>query len=134
MLDQGQLSAGHARALIGASDPVALAEIVVKRGLNVRQTEQLAKLEGGGAAAPRAKDADTLALERDLSNLLGLAVEIKLRRKGGALVLNYTSLEQLDNILHRLSQGRHGERRGSDGMDHAAGEWREDPGAEDQRD
>jgi ParB family chromosome partitioning protein len=142
MLDQGRLSAGHARALIGASDPVALAEIVVKRGLNVRQTEQLAKLEGSGAppaSAPGAKDADTLALERDLGNLLGLAVEIKLRRKGGALVLNYTSLEQLDDILHRLSHGyhggRHGRRRQGDGMDHAAGEWSEareaDPGAED---
>ena len=71
----------------------------------------LAKLEGGGAAAspqPAAKDAGTLALERDPGNLRRLAVEIKLRRKGGVLVLNSTSLEQLDDILHRLSQGRHG--------------------------
>lgn len=125
MLDQGLLSAGHARALIGTRDPLALAETVVKRGLNVRQTEQLAKLDGSEAPPrPAAKDADTLALERDLGNLLGLAVEIKLRRKGGALVLNYSSLEQLDDILHRLSHGRHGGRHG-DGTDLAAGEWSE---------
>jgi ParB family chromosome partitioning protein len=153
MLDQGQLSAGHARALIGARDPLALAEMVVKRGLNVRQTEQLAKLDGSHAAAPRAaaKDTDTLALERDLGNLLGLAVEIKLRRNGGALVLNYSSLEQLDDILHRLSQGRHGGRpnvAGGGALNLAERRWSEagetdapgetdrgepDPGAEDRR-
>lgn len=110
MLDSGQLSAGHARALIGTSDPAALAEKVLKRGLNVRQTEHLAKMDASARAAPArvvVKDADTLALERDLGNLLGLGVEIKLRRNGGSLVLNYSSLEQLDDILHRLSHGRH---------------------------
>ena len=114
MLDNGQLTAGHARALIGTSDPAALAEKVLKRGLNVRQTEQLAKLDARARPAqarPAAeKDADTLALERDLGNLLGLGVEIKLRRNGGSLVLNYSSLEQLDDILYRLSHGRHEER------------------------
>ncbi len=113
MLDNGQLSAGHARALIGTSDPTALAEKVLKRGLNVRQTEHLAKMDAGTSATPPRpveKDADTLALERDLGNLLGLAVEIKLRRNGGSLVLNYSSLDQLDDILHRLSHGRHEDR------------------------
>jgi ParB family transcriptional regulator, chromosome partitioning protein len=121
MLDSGQLSAGHARALIGTSDPSALAEKVVKRGLNVRQTEHLAKMDNNGrvtAARPAEKDADTIALERDLGNLLGLAVEIKLRRNGGSLVLNYSSLEQLDDILHRLSHGRHGRDGGRDDGSH----------------
>ena len=137
MLDQGLLSAGHARALIGTRDPLALAEMVVKRGLNVRQTEQLAKLDGGEAAAPprpAAKDADTLALERDLGNLLGLAVEIKLRRKGGALVLNYSSLEQLDDILHRLSHGRHGDRMQGDGLGLAESGAGMNPDTNDRRD
>jgi ParB family transcriptional regulator, chromosome partitioning protein len=139
MLDEGLLSAGHARALIGTRDPAALAAEVVKRGLNVRQTEQLAKLEGAARAAPprpAEKDANTLALERDLGNLLGLSVEIKLRRNGGALVLNYSSYDQLDDILHRLSHGRHGSipapRRGDnagddagDDGDFADGQWRE---------
>jgi ParB family transcriptional regulator, chromosome partitioning protein len=152
MLDNGQLSAGHARALIGTGDPAALAAKVVKRGLNVRQTEQLAKLDTGGGRGPTArpaeKDADTLALERDLGNLLGLAVEIRLRRNGGALVLNYSSLDQLDDILHRLSHGRHGrdgrpldERSSGNGggemVEFAARRWREpgvpDPEAEEDR-
>lgn len=150
LLDSGQLSAGHARALIGTSNPAALAEKVVKRGLNVRQTEQLAKLDNNGRATtarPAEKDADTVALERDLGNLLGLAVEIKLRRTGGALVLNYSSLEQLDDILHRLSHGRHGRDGGSHGeadsanssvmVEFAPRRWREpeapDPDSKDER-
>jgi ParB family transcriptional regulator, chromosome partitioning protein len=151
MLNNGQLSAGHARALIGTDDPAALAAKVVKRGLNVRQTEQLAKVDGGNravAARPAEKDANTLALERDLGNLLGLAVEIRLRRNGGALVLNYSSLEQLDDILHRLSHGRHGRdgdpfgarisgNGGGEMVEFAARRWREpnvqDPEAEEDR-
>jgi ParB family chromosome partitioning protein len=63
------------------------------------------------------KDTDTLALERDLSNLLGLAVEVKLRAEGGALILHYRSLDQLDDILHRLSHGSRG------GLSDVAGEF-----------
>jgi ParB family chromosome partitioning protein len=111
MLDSAELSAGHARALLGAEDAAGLARQVVKRGLNVRQTERLVK--SGRAAGKRRsrtaeKDVDTLALERDLSNLLGLAVEVKLRADGGALILHYRSLDQLDDILHRLSHGTRG--------------------------
>lgn len=58
------------------------------------------------ARAARAKDADTLALERDLSNLLGLKVEIDFSGKGGRIVFHYASLEQLDDILHRISHGK----------------------------
>lgn len=106
MVRGGEVSAGHARALIGSADPVALARTVAARGLNVRQTERLAKTAGKPgnrkSAAPQ-KDADTLALERDLSNRLGLAVEIRNARNGGTVVLHYRSLDQLDTILTRLS-------------------------------
>ncbi len=111
MLDTGALSAGHARALLTATDPASLAEAVVKRGLNVRQTERLAKTAGAapkpGRKAPH-KDTDTIALERDLSNLLGLDVEIKFNGAGGSLILHYRSLDQLDEVLQRLSHGSHG--------------------------
>lgn len=114
MLRGGTLSAGHARALLNAEDPVALAQVVVKRGLNVRQTEKLATEKGGvkarkprtasaAAAAGGAKDADTAALERDLSNLLGLKVHIDFRGRGGTVTLHYETLEQLDDILYRLN-------------------------------
>ena len=111
MLESGALSAGHGRALLAAKDPVALASKVVKRSLNVRQTERMVQGEGRGHR-PRAgtKDADTVALERDLSNLLGLKVEIKFRGAAGTLTLHYASLEQLDGILHRLSEGSRGTR------------------------
>lgn len=107
MLRTGSLSAGHARALLNAADPVVLAEQVVKKGLNVRQTERLATEKGGvKQRKPRAqkdKDADTLALERDLSNLLGLKVAIEFQGRGGQVVIHYETLEQLDDILYRLN-------------------------------
>jgi ParB family chromosome partitioning protein len=111
LLDTGALSAGHARALLTANDPAALAQSVVKRGLNVRQTEKLAKSSHGAPKIARKtpqKDTDTLALERDLSNLLGLDVEIKFHGAGGSLILHYRSLDQLDEVLQRLSHGSHG--------------------------
>lgn len=112
MLEEGTLTAGHARALLGAEDPEAAARAVVEGGLNVRHTEDLVR--AGRPRAPRgpaspkgahAKDANTQALERDLSTVLGLKVEIRFRGHGGALVLHYQSLEQLDDILHRLHSG-----------------------------
>ncbi|HLN25911.1 MAG TPA: ParB/RepB/Spo0J family partition protein [Patescibacteria group bacterium] len=115
MLDHGDLTAGHARALLTSSDPVALAQQVLSKGLNVRQTEKLvqkgpgkAKVKAETAAAPGGKDADLLALERDLSNLLGLKVSIRHGGKGGDLSIEYGTLEQLDDLLHRLSNGVHG--------------------------
>ncbi len=112
MLDAGKLTTGHARALLTADDPTALAGQVVKQGLNVRQTEKLARDIGKGkktkkAHKPAAKDADTLALERDMSNLLGLKVEIKFlgKAKGGTLSVHYRTIDQLDDILGRLSHG-----------------------------
>lgn len=113
MVSQGQLSMGHARALLGADNPVALARQVVSRQLSVRQTEAAARKPDqparprsrgkGGSAAPAGKDPDTVALERDLANLLGLKVEVTFGPRGGSLTLHYDTLEQLDDILHRLN-------------------------------
>lgn len=114
MVEGKQISAGHARALLTAPDPVTLAREVVDKQLNVRQTEKLAAGEGkgkassGGAgksAASQHKDADTAALERDLAEMLGVKVTLTSHGKGGELTIHYGSLEQLDDILSRLSGG-----------------------------
>ena len=110
MVDKNELSAGHARALLTAADPVSLARQVVERGLNVRQTERLAagdparaRPPAAGRAPAAAKDTDTAALERDLTALLGVRVTINSQGKGGELTIAYASLEQLDDILSRLT-------------------------------
>ena len=116
LLQSGALTAGHARALLNSDHAIALARQVVKRELNVRQTEALAQGKGKKTGPPatarknNSKDADTIALERDLAALLGLKVEIEFGQGGGTLTLHYGSLEQLDDILHRLSHGSHGAR------------------------
>jgi ParB family chromosome partitioning protein len=102
-LDDGDLSAGHARALLAAADPAALAVEVVRRGLNVRATERLVQRR---AATPlpklRRRDADTLALERELAATLGLRVTLEPKKRGGALTLHYASFDQLDRVLSLL--------------------------------
>jgi ParB family chromosome partitioning protein len=110
MINEGKLSVGHARALIGAADPIALANEIVAKDLNVRQAETLAKKQKpeparkkGAASAGSDKDADTRALERDLSLKLGLKVEVQFDGKGGRLVLHYTSLDQLDGVIEKLN-------------------------------
>jgi len=113
MVETGALTAGHARALLNAEDPAALAATVARRGLNVRQTERLVQARTHPRAAPRpggGRDPDTLALERDLSSLLGLKVGIRFHGGAGTLTIHYRSLEQLDEILHRLSRGAAGSR------------------------
>ena len=105
----GDLSAGHARALVTADDPVGLAAKVVKQGLSVRQTEALAKK--GGALKPTnvnespAKDADTKALEQDVAAALGMKVTIAHPpgADGGVMTINYQNLDQLDELCRRLS-------------------------------
>ncbi|MBI2586669.1 MAG: ParB/RepB/Spo0J family partition protein [Rhodospirillales bacterium] len=107
LLDAGELTAGHARALLNAPDAVELAREVVKRGLNVRQTERLVRKKQRQREMPptaRKKDVDTAALERDLSNLLGLRVAVKFKGGGGSITVHYDSLEQLDDVLRRLNQ------------------------------
>jgi ParB family chromosome partitioning protein len=111
LIDKGKLSAGHARALISADDASALAQRVVSEGLSVRQTEHLAHEKGVPAKPQKAragraqKDSDTLALERQVSDILGLAVSIDHRNAGGTMHIRYTTLEQLDDILRRLGGG-----------------------------
>ena len=106
----GKLSAGHARALITAPDPAALAAQVEREGLNVRQTEALARRAAEGprpdkarAASPGpAGSADTAALEQDLADALGLKVAVSDKGGRGELTLSYASLDQLDDLCRRL--------------------------------
>lgn len=102
----GALSMGHARALITAPDPAALAEDVVRRQLSVRETEHLAR-QGKKPRRPSSGtvDPDTEALERQISDLLGLNVTIRHAGDGGALTLHYASLDHLDMLLRRLTGG-----------------------------
>jgi ParB family chromosome partitioning protein len=111
----GSLSMGHARALLGAPDVEELAQQVVSRRLSVRETEKLARDHkaprdtGGAPGTPRKSavtetgDADIAALERQLADLLGIAVAIAHDGDSGALTLNYATLDQLDMICHRLT-------------------------------
>jgi ParB family chromosome partitioning protein len=105
----GKLSMGHARALIGAADPEALAEDVIRRGLSVRETEELArggKTKRAPAAAPAESsggNADIAMLERQLRDQLGLKVGIAFGPKGGTVTINYATLDQLDMVCARLS-------------------------------
>jgi ParB family transcriptional regulator, chromosome partitioning protein len=106
LLDGGKITAGHARALLGVEDAETLARQIVARNLNVRQTERLTQLgKKRNARKPTlsAKDTDTLALERELSALLGLKVTLKPSGKAGDLTIRYESLEQLDDVVQRLS-------------------------------
>jgi ParB family chromosome partitioning protein len=104
LLRAGTLSAGHARALLGAEDPERLAGLVVVRGLSVRQTEALAAAAPRDPAARRAakQDADTAALERRLTEKLGLRVGIKSSGKGGQVTIAYADLDQLEGVLRLL--------------------------------
>ena len=106
MLARGELTAGHARTLITAEDPSALARRIIGGGLSVREAEALSQNAG---SAPRKrvteKDADTAALERRLSDVLGLHVAIDHREQGGRLEIRYRTLEQLDDICVKLSGG-----------------------------
>lgn len=115
-LDAGDITAGHARALLTAENPGALVSEVVRRKLNVRETERLVQKEkrpSSSARKPRAKavvekDADTKALEQDLSQKLGMHVELAAGVDGqtGALMIRYETLEQLDSLLAILSAPR----------------------------
>jgi ParB family transcriptional regulator, chromosome partitioning protein len=103
LVDEGELSAGHARALLAAADPAALAEEIVRRGLNVRATERLVQRRAETPALKRRpRDVDTLALERELGTLLGLRVTLEPKKRGGALTLHYANLDQLDRVLSLL--------------------------------
>jgi ParB family transcriptional regulator, chromosome partitioning protein len=103
-VEEGALTAGHARALLAAPDPAALAGEVVRRGLNVRATELLVRRRTS-RPEPRQRtprDADTLALEHELGATLGLRVNLTPKGRGGSLTLHYAGLDQLDRILGLL--------------------------------
>lgn len=118
MVSGGELSAGHARAVLTAEDPAGLAKRIADEGLTVRDAERLAKQatevstpkpsagagDGPGASS---EDADTQALERQLSERLGLSVQIRHRGDKGEVTIRFRTLEQFDEILNRLSQAGH---------------------------
>lgn len=105
-LEEGDLTAGHARTLIAKSDPVAAADQIVKLGLTVRDAERLSKDGSQTVASPdaREKSADIVALETGLQEQLGLRVEIAAGKRGGRVVVHYRTLEQLDEICRRLGR------------------------------
>ena len=108
-LAAGQISMGHARALLGAPDPEGLAKEIVEKGLSVRDVERLikrAKRPASGAATPSDRavaDSDIAMLERQLGDLLGLNVSISHKSGAGNVMLHYATLDQLDMICQRLS-------------------------------
>ncbi|HWK93783.1 MAG TPA: ParB/RepB/Spo0J family partition protein [Pseudolabrys sp.] len=110
-LRAGRLSAGHARALIGHPDAARLAEEIVEQELNVRQVEAMLREPAGSSRSTKSakreveKDADTRALEKRLSDQLGLKVTIDHHGEGGVLSVRYSSLDQLDHVIVRLESG-----------------------------
>jgi|CXWL01.1.fsa_nt_gi ParB family chromosome partitioning protein len=108
-LAAGQITMGHARALLGSDDPEGLGRQIVQRGLSVRETERLIKKAKtpprtrAALAGGRGGDPDLLALERQLTDMLGLKVKINHQSRSGSMTLAYSSLEQLDMICQRLS-------------------------------
>jgi ParB family chromosome partitioning protein len=107
MLKSGELTAGHARTLITAEDPSALARRIAGGGLSVREAEAMTQRELGAAPKrkgyPASKDPDTAALEKRLSDVLGLHVSIDHKDQGGKLEIRYRTLEQLDGICVKLT-------------------------------
>jgi ParB family chromosome partitioning protein len=109
-LRNGALTAGHARALLGHAEPEKAALAVISRGLSVRQTEALVADEamrashGSVAGTRREKDPDTASLERELSDRLGLRVEIRFDGKTGVVRIHYRTLDQLDGLVRMINQ------------------------------
>jgi len=113
LLREGKLSYGHARALITADDPMALARVVIGKGLSVRQTEALARTGLSGKKRTRTqttKDSDTRALEGDLSASLKMKVSIDHRpgSEAGQVTIAYKTLDELDDLCRLLSASRTG--------------------------
>jgi ParB family chromosome partitioning protein len=108
MLADGSLSAGHARALVSTPDPLVLAKTIAQKGLSVRDAEKLAQNhikaqhEPMPSDAREPKDSDTIAVERSLSDRLGLSVTINHKGSGGQLKINYKTLDQLEEICRLL--------------------------------
>jgi ParB family transcriptional regulator, chromosome partitioning protein len=108
MLARGELTAGHARTLITVDDPSAVARQIASGGLSVREAEALSQQRGAvGRKKPanenQPRDADTVALEKRLSDVLGLSVAINHQENGGKLEIRYKTLEQLDSVCAKLA-------------------------------
>jgi ParB family chromosome partitioning protein len=107
LLDKGEITVGQARPLIGHPQAETLAKQIVKKGMSARQAERLAKGASSRGAVQRiGKDADTVALEESLAKATGYKVHIAFDGKGGTVSIAYGSLEQLDDIVRRLSSGK----------------------------
>ena len=110
LIQIGSISAGHARALVGAKDPGQLADLIISKGLSVRQIESLVQKSADGKMKPGRrktrieKDVDVLALEELTSNKLGMRVTIDSDGGAGKLTIEYSTLDQLDDLLARLGQ------------------------------
>jgi ParB family chromosome partitioning protein len=110
LMENGSLSAGHGRALLGAGDPEALAKTVVGRGLSVRETERLVQQEDqkpppSAARKIARKNADIIAAEKDLADTLGMKIELKVSGEGhGVIAIHYGSLEQFDHLCRKLKR------------------------------
>ncbi|TWG88995.1 ParB family chromosome partitioning protein [Mesorhizobium sp. J18] len=105
LIENGSLTAGHARTLVNAEDPMGLAAQIMEKGLSVRQAEALASQPARQSRQARPKpekDADTQALEKLLGDTLGLNVTINHKEKGGEVRIAYQTLEQLDELCRRL--------------------------------
>ena len=109
-VQKGELSAGHARALLSVSNPEEAARRVIEKGLNVRDVERMAQEEAAepvpaapaSASARPSKDPDTRALEKALEDVLGMVVDIRHGARGGEVRIRYKTLEQLDTVCRRL--------------------------------
>jgi ParB-like chromosome segregation protein Spo0J len=104
-IEDGKLTAGHARTLVASDSPADLANKIISLGLSVREAETLTRNNPATSTrkAKATKDADTRALEKQLADAMGLRVEIKAQgREGGTLLIKYKTLDQLDGITHRL--------------------------------
>ena len=105
MLSEKQMTVGHARSLLSAKNPEKLAKEIVKKGLSVRETEKLVSEPSEKVKhLKQNKDTDVLALEKDLSNMLGAQVSIKWNGNKGSMTIHYDSLGKLDAILQKLTQ------------------------------
>jgi ParB family chromosome partitioning protein len=107
LIHEGKLSSAHGRALVPTKNPLALAQEVIRRGLNTKQTEALAKRDQENPEIHKKKanaddSADVIALEKELERVIGLKVKIATKGKAGTLTLHYTDLDQLDEIIKKL--------------------------------
>ena len=108
LLAQGKLSAGHARAVISAPDPAALAEMIVQKDLSVREAEaMMRRLKKGEPLRPAAqtKSADIRQVEKSLTDQIGLKVDLAHKNPNGKLVIHYKTAEQLEDLIKRLPEG-----------------------------